>query len=108
MLTPFGKELRKLRIDHGLTLIELSERIFLSAAQLSAIETGRRNVTSHSLVRFCQFFGLNKKEKERFKRLALESAKYIKIDLSKLNDGLRDKALDIYETQENNKSKANK
>ena len=46
MLTDFGKALRKLRIDYSLTLGGLGELLGVSAAYLSAVETGRKPVPS--------------------------------------------------------------
>lgn len=46
MLTEFGKALRKLRIDLSLTLGGLGELLGVSAAYLSAVETGRKPVPS--------------------------------------------------------------
>lgn len=46
MLTEFGKALRKLRIDYSLTLGGLGELLGVSAAYLSAVETGRKPVPS--------------------------------------------------------------
>lgn len=45
MLTPFGKEVRKLRIDQGLTLKAMAEALDLTSAYLSAVETGKKRIT---------------------------------------------------------------
>lgn len=44
MLTPFGRELRKLRVDRDLRLLDLAEKLGQSVAAVSAIETGRRPI----------------------------------------------------------------
>ena len=41
MLSRFGKTLRKIRIDHSITLGELGKAIGVSAAFLSALERGK-------------------------------------------------------------------
>lgn len=51
MLTEFGKALRKLRIDFSLTLGGLGELLGVSAAFLSAVETGRKPVPSNLLAK---------------------------------------------------------
>jgi transcriptional regulator with XRE-family HTH domain len=43
-LTPFGIELRKLRIERQLRLLDLAEKIGKSAALISSIETGRKPI----------------------------------------------------------------
>jgi transcriptional regulator with XRE-family HTH domain len=49
MTTQLGKELKKLRIDLGITLMGLSNLVDLSPAFLSAIETGRKRVPDNFL-----------------------------------------------------------
>lgn len=44
MATTFGKELRKVRIDLELTLADLADKVGMSAAYISALETGRKPV----------------------------------------------------------------
>jgi transcriptional regulator with XRE-family HTH domain len=44
MLSPFGKELRTLRIHREIRLGTLAKMLRVSAAYLSAVETGKKNV----------------------------------------------------------------
>lgn len=44
VLTEFGKEIRKLRIEKGETMLDMSEKVGKSPSFLSAIETGRKPV----------------------------------------------------------------
>ena len=44
MTTEFGKVLRKIRVDRDMTLADLAEVLGVSAAFLSALETGRKPV----------------------------------------------------------------
>lgn len=44
MLTALGKDLRKLRIDHGLNMLDMADALKMSTAMLSAVETGRKRV----------------------------------------------------------------
>lgn len=43
MLTPVGKVLRKLRIDHDERLADMGERLGKSASFLSAVEVGKKS-----------------------------------------------------------------
>lgn len=43
-LTEFGKQLRKVRIDNDERMIDMASKLKVSAAFLSAIETGRKPV----------------------------------------------------------------
>lgn len=42
MITALGKELRKLRIDRGLNMVDMATAMKMSTAMLSAVETGRK------------------------------------------------------------------
>lgn len=44
MLTPFGKEIRKIRIDHDMRLSEMATKIDVSPTFLTAVENGRKEV----------------------------------------------------------------
>lgn len=44
MLTELGKDLRKLRIDRGVNMVEMAAAMGISTAMLSAVETGRKRV----------------------------------------------------------------
>lgn len=44
MLTNFGKELRKIRVENDETLKDMGDRIGVSASFLSAVENGKKNV----------------------------------------------------------------
>ncbi|WP_375686195.1 helix-turn-helix domain-containing protein [Bartonella sp. AP65SXKL] len=44
MATPFGKTLRKLRIDHSERLLDMAKKLDISVAFLSSVEIGKRSV----------------------------------------------------------------
>ncbi|WP_455466899.1 XRE family transcriptional regulator [Bartonella sp. B39] len=44
MLTPFGKTLRKLRIDHSERLLDMAKKLDISVAFLSSVEIGKKSV----------------------------------------------------------------
>lgn len=44
MLSPFGKFVRRLRIDRGVKLKDMADSIGVSSAFLSAVETGNRPI----------------------------------------------------------------
>lgn len=58
MLTEIGKFLRKARIDHGLLMKDMAEGVGISAAHLSTIETGKRQITQDLVSRLGAFLGL--------------------------------------------------
>lgn len=45
MTTPYGKSVRKLRIDMGLRLKDMADALEVQPAYLSAVEMGRKRIT---------------------------------------------------------------
>ncbi|MFN8023224.1 MAG: XRE family transcriptional regulator [Acidimicrobiales bacterium] len=52
-----GSEIRRRRLDHGLTLVQLAERAELSQPFLSQVENGRAQPSMESLARIAQSLG---------------------------------------------------
>lgn len=61
-LTEFGKELRKLRIDLEVTLKDLAEKLNVTPAYLSSLETGRKPVNPQILDNIKYALNLNTDE----------------------------------------------
>jgi transcriptional regulator with XRE-family HTH domain len=78
-LTPFGKAVRKIRIDRGETLGDMADALGVSAAFLSSIETGKKNVPGELLEKLIAHCKLPKSEAQELRRLALESRSAITI-----------------------------
>lgn len=88
-LTPFGRELRKLRIDHSETLSDLAEVLGLSVAFLSAIETGRKNIPGEFLDQITAHYNLNHHEYTKLSRLIELSQREVKLSLDRKSDEVR-------------------
>ena len=70
-MTPFGKKIREWRQLKGHTLYQQAEVLGVSAAYLSALETGTRGRPSAVLVdQICAWLGLIWDDAEELKRLA--------------------------------------
>jgi len=59
MNTTFGKYIRKLRIDKGLTLTQLAAKLELDSANLSKIENGKREFDEKRLLKLATVFELD-------------------------------------------------
>lgn len=92
MLTDFGKVSRKIRIDLDLTLRDLSERLCISAAYISAIETGRRALTKKILEQYLEIIGKNSLRDELYEA-GKRAMSTIDIDLDGKSNEKRDIAL---------------
>ena len=85
-MTPFGEKIRKLRVDRGITLKQMSLAIGVSSAYLSALEHGKRGRPGwHLIQRIIAYFNIIWDEAEEVARLARISHPRIAIDTSGLN-----------------------
>lgn len=94
MLTPFGKKVRKLRIDVGVTLKSMADAMGVTSSYLSAIETGKRAITDQLLNSIIKFFnneGVS--AAEELKVAARDSQQSVEINLSGKNQNAREVAM---------------
>jgi transcriptional regulator with XRE-family HTH domain len=73
MLTPFGKFVRKLRIDRGLRLKDMADSLGLSSAFLSAVETGSKPMPATMADQVCRYFGLDPQQQSDL-RMAVDAS----------------------------------
>lgn len=92
LLTPFGKALRKHRIDHGETQMQVANGLGISVAFLSALETGTKNVPGSVLTGLAAHFRLSTAQVSELKRLAIASQKEVKINLERASNVHRELA----------------
>lgn len=85
MITSFGKELRKLRLDLGITLLDMAKQIQVSSSLLSSMETGRKPVAPTVLNKLAETFPQVAARSEEFMRLADETRSEVRIRLSEDN-----------------------
>lgn len=93
MLTPFGKELRKLRIDREMRLGEMAALLGKSAAFLSAIETGRKNIPDTMIKEIAMRLKLSREEVMRLTSAAADSPVSVRIALSGVDTDARELAV---------------
>lgn len=77
-LTPFGKMVRKLRIDHSLLLKEMADAVGMSSAWLSGVETGRKPIPAGLVDKVASFLDLNGTQRAELS----EAAEYSRKDQS--------------------------
>ena len=84
-LTPFGKAARKIRIDRSETLGDMADALNISAAFLSSIETGKRNIPDDLVEKVVHYFDLKGADAKELRRLAAESRNMIKLKPTEKN-----------------------
>lgn len=93
MVTPFGKQLRKIRIDRSEILKDMADRLEVSPAFLSAVENGKRNVPHNWISVLSLAYNLSGEEMASLQTLAEESSTFVKMNLSEATDNKRQAAL---------------
>ena len=85
-MTPFGRKLRELRAERGLTLKDMAAALRVTPAYLSALEHGRRGRPSFRFVQsVIGYFNIIWDEAEELERLAHLSHPKVTIDTSGLD-----------------------
>ncbi len=112
MITEFGKQLRKLRIDKTITLRAMAEAMGISPSYLSSIETGKRNITEQFFSSVVSYFGLQGNDVVILRQNADISQNELTLSLSDANDAQKNSAVffarRLNELTEDDLSKINK
>jgi transcriptional regulator with XRE-family HTH domain len=73
MLTPFGKTLRKERLERGMMLGEMARKLKVGSSYLSQVETGKKPLSDSFVSKVADFFDLNTSERNALFRDAAAS-----------------------------------
>ena len=85
-MTPFGRKLRELRAQRGLTLTQMAAELMVSPAYLSALEHGRRGRPTPGLIhQICEYFDIIWDEAEELRGLAERSHPRVVVDTAGLS-----------------------
>lgn len=93
MITKFGKELRKIRIDNGEILKDMASRLDVSPSFLSAVEVGKKNVPEGWARKIGHMYKLDNTAIEALEEAAAESVISVKMELTGLEQPQRQAAL---------------
>lgn len=86
-ITPFGKQVRKYRIDADVTLSDMAEELDLYPSYLSAVETGRKAL-NEDLVRRCVAY-FRKQGIDATNLLALADRRRMEVSVEHLEENER-------------------
>lgn len=70
MLTPFGQEIRRLRIEHSHLLYDMAQYLGYQSSYLSSIETGKVPVPTDMISRIAEWYQLDAAEVAKLQNLA--------------------------------------
>ncbi|WP_323912278.1 helix-turn-helix domain-containing protein [Aeromonas caviae] len=93
MLTPFGKTVRKMRIDLGITLKSMADSMGKTSSYLSAIETGKRAITDSILNEIIDVLAKNPSDAKELRDAAFESKDVLEFNLSGRSESARHAAI---------------
>lgn len=93
MLTRFGKELKKIRIENDEILKDMAAKLNVTAAYLSAVENGNRKVPDSWIEIISREYNLNEQETIDLQNLAYEDRDSIKISFDNQNESESNLAL---------------
>jgi transcriptional regulator with XRE-family HTH domain len=93
MLTDFGLEVRKLRLEKRMRLKEMAEKLKMSSAFLSAVETGRKRVPPGLPERIAELMDLDDLSAARLRKAAAKSVRSIRLDVSQRDERAQELAV---------------
>jgi transcriptional regulator with XRE-family HTH domain len=80
-ITNLGKELRKLRLDLGITLFDMAKEIEMSSGMLSSVETGRKPAPITLVEKLANQYDVVRAQRDKFEKLALETKTEVRVRL---------------------------
>lgn len=86
MLTALGKDLRKLRIDHGINMTDMAAAMGFSTAMLSAIETGRKRVPGDFIDRLERAFPHLRSRRDELEALINLANREVRVSLDEASE----------------------
>lgn len=92
MLTKFGKELRKIRLDRDELLRDMADKLDVTVAYLSAVENGKRKVPDEWIPKIVDLYELDDDVAEKLQKFAYEERNDLKLNLSNITSEQRELA----------------
>lgn len=93
MITEFGKELRKLRLDCGEILKDMALKLNISSAYLSAIECGKREIPKNFMQKLKEHYDITPEREEILNNAYNLSLNTITLNLKGANKDEKELAL---------------
>ncbi len=82
MITNLGKELRKLRLDLGITLFEMAQTIGVSSSYLSSVETGKKAANDQLLQQLTEKYPEVRNNRDAYQSLIEQTKREVRISLA--------------------------
>lgn len=82
MITNLGKELRKLRLDRGITLFDMAQALNVSSSLLSSVETGKKPASKSLIDKLAATYPEIQSNRAHFEALAEQTLQEVRIRIS--------------------------
>ena len=82
MLTEFGKELRKIRLDRDELLRDMAKKLGVTVSYLSAVENGNRKIPDAWIYEIAELYELEDAEVLKLQELAYRESQDMAINIS--------------------------
>lgn len=83
-LSDLSKFLKKLRIDHSEFLGDMADKLEISAAHLSSVESGRKTVPADFADKITTLYGLSAEEKTKLETFIAKSNREVSVNLKSI------------------------
>lgn len=93
MITEFGKKLRIYRVETGLKLKDMADKLQIPSSYLSAIEMGRKTISEDFLNKLFHAYTFSKQQQIDLREAAQKTAHSIKFDLTDITNTKREMML---------------
>lgn len=85
LVSEYGKILRKIRIDKGLTMAQMAKAAGITSAYLSTIERGNRNIPKYLTQNVINHYELSNEQVAELQKAEYLSTNSVEIELSGVN-----------------------
>lgn len=107
MVTEYGKILRKIRVENGEILGNMAEKLKISSAYLSSIETGTRRVPENLTKTIAKEYKLSDEEAENLVKVEIGNLKEVKTIFDDSTSNMRKETALIFARTFNNINESN-
>lgn len=93
MITEFGKFIRIYRLEHGLLLKDMSDKLNVPSSYLSAMEMGRKTITNEFVSKLIYTFPFTDDEETMLRQAVENSTNCVKFNLQSATQKQRNAAV---------------
>ena len=90
MISKFGIEMRKFRVETGESLRIMADRIGVSATFLSAMEVGRKPIPIEYAKKIKEIYNLGEEEYIKLYEAIIETNEHVDIEIDKMNEAQKE------------------